>query len=193
MIRKLNQLINSSIGFSILLIILGIVLIIFPKTSLEIISYLISTLLIINGIYLIILEFGTTFRYIPLDTSLNGILSILFGIIMLIYPNMLSIIIPIILGTYFIIASIFKIKLAMHLKNIEKSPWLLTLLLAILSTICGIVLIMNPMNSSITLTLIAGVMLMIYSISDIIDMLVFKKHLNNLVKHLKKSFKIIEE
>ena len=193
MVRKLNKLINSSIGFSILFIILGITLIMFPKTSLEIISYIISVLLIINGIYLIILEFQAGSRFVPLDTSLSGILSILFGIIMLIYPNMLTIMIPVILGTYFILASIFKIKLAIGLKNMENAPWLLSLILAILSIACGLILIIDPISSSITLTLFAGIMIIIYSISDIIDMIVFKKNIKKIEKYFKKNINIIEE
>lgn len=193
MITKLKKIINSSIAISCLLIILGIVLILFPKTSLSVLAYIISALLIINGIYLIVLEIRLRSKWIPIDTMLAGILSILFGSIMLIYPEMLRILVPVALGTWFILTSIFKIRLACTLKNIEGAPWILTLIMAILAIICGFILIIDPIRSSITLTLFAGIMMIIYSISDIIDMIVFKKHLNKLVKYFKSNIKIIDE
>lgn len=193
MINKLKKIINSSIVISCLFIVLGIILILFPKTSLDVFAYMISVLLLVNGIYLIVLEIKLRSRWIPIDTMLAGILSILFGIIMIIYPEMLRILVPVVLGTWFILASIFKIRLACSLRNIEGAPWILTLVMAILAIICGLILIIDPIGSSITLTLFAGIMMIIYSISDIIDMIVFKKHLNKLVKYFKNNIKIIDE
>lgn len=193
MLHKLNKWINSSIAISCVFIILGILLLLFPKTSLNIFSYITSALLILNGIYLVVLEIKMRNRYIPIDTLLIGILAILFGVIMLIYPDMLQIMIPVILGTWFILASIFKIRLALSLKRIEGTPWILTLFMAILSILCGIILIIDPITSSITITLFSGIIMIIYAISDIIDMVLFKKHINKLVKYFKSNIKIIEE
>lgn len=193
MLNKLKKVINSSIGISCLFMILGIVMILFPKTSLNVLSISISLLLILNGIYLIILEIKMRDRWMPVDTLLVGILAILFGIIMFIYPEMLQVIIPVVLGTWFILTSIFKIRLALFLRNIENTPWVLTLVMSILSILCGAILIIDPITSSITITLFSGIMIIIYSISDIIDMIVFKKHINSLVKYFKSNIKIIDE
>lgn len=193
MIKKLNNFINSSILVSILFILLGIIMILFPKTSLTIFAYLIAILLIINGIYLIILDSRMRNLFIPIDTFLSGILSTLLGIIQIIYPNTLKIIIPITLGTYFIASSIVKMRLALSLKEFGNSSWMLTLILAILSIICGIILILNPTITSITITLFSGIMMIIYAISDIIDMVLFKKHIKEINKHFQKQIKIIDE
>lgn len=193
MLNKLKKMINSSIGVSCLFMILGIVMIVFPKTSLNVLSISISILLILNGIYLIILEIKMRNRWMPIDTLLTGILAILFGIIMFMYPEMLQIMIPVILGTWFILTSIFKIRLALFLRNIENTPWVLTFVMAILSILCGAILIIDPISSSITITLFSGILIVVYSISDIIDMIVFKKHINSLVKYFKSNIKIIDE
>ncbi len=193
MLRKLNQVINEAIGVSIILMLLGIIFIIFPKMSIEIIAYLIAGIFIINGIYLIILEVYTRDLFFPMDTLINGCLSILFGIILLMYPNIFQVMVPIILGIYFIFSSIFKMRLSLVLKYIDNSSWILTLLMTILSIIAGFILIINPTTSSIALTLFAGITLIIYSISDIIDMFLFKKNINDLIKGFKKNIKIINE
>lgn len=112
---------------------------------------------------------------------------------MLIYPNTLSIIIPIVLGTWVIITSILKLRLAISLRNFKNTPWILILIISILSIICGFILILNPTITSITLTLFIGIMIIVYAISDIIDMIVLKKQVKNLAKYFKENIKIIEE
>ena len=151
MLKKLNQIINEAIGISIIFLLLGIIFLIFPNISIKIIAYLIAIILIGSGIYLTYLEIYTKRFLLPIDTIFNGILSILFGIIILIYPDIFKIMIPIILGTYFILDSIFKLKLVVLLRRINNKNWIVTFLLTILSIICGIILILNPIDSSIAL------------------------------------------
>ncbi len=193
MLKKLNQIINEAIGISIIFLLLGIIFLIFPNISIKIVAYLIAIILIGSGIYLTYLEIYTKSFLLPIDTLLNGILSILFGIIILIYPDIFKIMIPIILGTYFILDSIFKLKLVVLLRRIDNKSWIVTLLLTILSIICGIILILNPIDSSIALALFAGITLIIYSLSGIIDMILFKKNIHDLTKVFKENIKIIEE
>lgn len=193
MLKKLNQIINEAIGISIIFLLLGIIFLIFPNISIKIVAYLIAIILIGSGIYLTYLEIYTKSFLLPIDTLLNGILSILFGIIILIYPDVFKIMIPIILGTYFILDSIFKLKLVVLLRRVDNKSWIVTLLLTILSIICGIILILNPIDSSIALALFAGITLIIYSLSGIIDMILFKKNIHDLTKVFKENIKIIEE
>ena len=54
MIEKLNKFLYSSIIISILMFVLGMMFIIFPQMSFETITYILSVVLIINGIYFII-------------------------------------------------------------------------------------------------------------------------------------------
>ncbi len=193
MLKKFNQIINEAIGISIIFLLLGIIFLIYPNISIQVVAYLIAFILIGSGIYLIGLEFTNRIIFFPMDTLFNGIISVILGTIILIYPNIFQTIIPIMLGTYFILDSIFKLKVATFLRRIDNTSWILTLLLTILSIICGIVLIANPLDSSIAIALFAGIILIVYSITGIIDMLLFKKNIHDLVKEWKKNIKIIEE
>ena len=193
MLKKFNQIINEAIGISIIFLLLGIIFLIYPNISIQVVAYLIAFILIGSGIYLIGLEFTNRIIFFPMDTLFNGIISVILGTIILIYPNIFQTIIPIMLGTYFILDSIFKLKVITLLRRIDNTSWVLTLLLTILSIICGIVLIANPLDSSIAIALFAGIILIVYSITGIIDMLLFKKNIHDLVKEWKKNIKIIEE
>ena len=54
MLQKINKFLNSSIVMAILTLLMGLIFIIFPKTSFETITYIIAAILIINGVYFII-------------------------------------------------------------------------------------------------------------------------------------------
>ena len=168
-------------------------MVIIPKMSLEILGVILSVILIINGVILMITDIKLNNNFIPVDMLPASMLSILLGIMMLIYPNILSIIIPLMLGTWFIMTSIFKIRLTLYLSKIQNTPWLLLMLISILSIVCGFILILNPIDSSVAITLFIGIVIIVYAISDIINMIVLKRNLNKLTKYFKENIKIIEE
>lgn len=196
MLKKINKYFNLSITASILFIILGIIILIFPRISLSVFSYLIGISAILLGIYLISLEirYGSIFTLI--DTSLSGILSILVGIIILIYPKTVAIFIPIVLGIWFIMSSFMKLRISHYLKYISNSLYLSTLIMNILSIICGIIFIINPLTSSTVITIYIAILLIIYSISNLSEIIILKKNINDIDKYLQKEFKeykIIDE
>ena len=95
MLKKLNKFLNSSIAMAILMLLMGLIFIIFPKTSFETITYIIAVILIINGIYFIV-EKNNTYLF-PGFLSL-GIIELLAGIVILINPNIVKTLFPILIG-----------------------------------------------------------------------------------------------
>ena len=92
---------------------------------------------------------------------------------------------PILIGIVMITKSSLDIRLSLSLKNIKGSNWLLLFICAILSVICGIIIIINPNLGSIAITTYVGIVLTIYSITNIIDTIIFKKYINDIVKVFK--------
>lgn len=182
MLKKLNKFLNSSIAMAILMLLMGLIFIIFPKTSFETITYIIAVILIINGIYFIV-EKNNTYLF-PGFLSL-GIIELLVGTIILINPNIVKTLFPILIGIVMITKSSLDIRLSLSLKNIKGSNWLLLFICAILSVICGIIIIINPNLGSIAITTYIGIVLTIYSITNIVDTIMFKKYINDIVKVFK--------
>ena len=185
MIKKINNYINLSILTSILFIVLGVTTMIFSKTMLNVLNYCLSIMTIISGIYLIILEIRTKNNLITIDSSLFGILLIVLGIIVFVHPNSVATLIPIGLGIWFIISSFAKLRFTSVLRNENTSLWILTLFMNFLAIICGFIFIFNPLSSSTIITSTIGLLIVIYSISDICEMIVFKKNVNKIAKFLK--------
>ncbi len=187
MLQKINRYVNYALIEALLFAIMGLVAIFYPKTSLTILSYILASVLVINGTLLLIMDFKVKEDLIPIYNFPSGILSTLLGVILLLYPEILKIIIPVTIGIWFITTSIFKIKFALSIRQIEKAPWLVTFIMSILIIICGIVLIANPITSTITIVILSGIMVLVYSITDIVNMMIFKEQVNNIVKYFEKK------
>ena len=189
MIKKINKFVDLSIIASIIFTIIGLCLIIFPDVSLNIMSYVIGGLFLIFGIYLFTINYNSL---ILTDMIFFGVMMVLLGVILIVYPKLIAQLIPIVLGIWFITDSIVKIRISLSLKDYDDTPWVLTLILSIISMLCGVVFILHPLASSEVITTFIGALIMIYALSDIIDMLMFKKHINDVVKSFKKNIKVID-
>lgn len=187
MTKKINKYINLSIILSVLFMIVGVLLIIWPKASLDTFAYIIGTILIVYGIYSFIDSFtiNPIFFFFQMVTS---ILSFLLGICVFLNPSIFESIIPIVLGIFFIISGAFSSRLSFVIKNMN-SGFILSIISSILMIICGVILIINPTGTIILITTFIGIMLIVYSISNIIDMSIFKSKVKEIDKYFDKLLK----
>ena len=172
---------------SVLFILLGLGMILFPNISLTVVAYSIAIMFIVLGIYFCVIDY----RFF-LDTLVVGILTLVLGILLLVNPSWLSNLIPMVMGVWFIVDSILKIRISLTCKEYDDVPWVMLLILSIISLICGILFILHPLiTSNIVMTLL-GVIIVVYAISDIADMIVAKKYINEIAKGIKKTISTIE-
>lgn len=167
---------------SCLFLIMGILLLVSPKDILEISSYFIGALLILNGI-LYLCDVGNGFSLF--DPLIMGILSIIFGLVIFIYPTLFINMVPILLGFWFIITGAVKCRLAFILKGVNDGDWVSMLIMAIITIICGFLLVIFPNMGAISITIVLGVLLVVYSIDSIINGLIVKKKVKDIAKALK--------
>lgn len=174
--KSMNRTLWISIISSIIFILLGIILVSHPETSLVIMSYTVCILLGANGVYQLIMGYTNTTLSL-FDGFSGGILSIILGILILVKPDTLSIVIPIAIGLWFIISSSYKLRIALALRSMNESIWLLLFVMAILMMLCGIILILNPLSGMVAITRMIGILIMIYSIIDIVEAVMIKKNM----------------
>lgn len=171
---------KSSLFTSIILFILGILLIFESEATITTISYIIGAILVAAGTFAFV-------RYIRnnrngYDTSgidiLYGIVTVILGVIIITNPHAIASIIPIVLGIAIIISSAIKIQYAFDLKNSGNDLWKTTMIIAIVSTVCGIILLFNPFAGAVLIMRIVGIFIIIYSILDIVSTLIIKKNVD---------------
>lgn len=187
MLKSINKYLNESILLSILFGVIGIILIIWPETSLDTFAYIIGGSLIVYGTYNFIDSF-TINPIFGLSQMITSILSFIFGASIFFNTSIFESLIPIVLGMFFIINGSFKARMSFVLKKIDNS-WVLSLVTSIIMIICGIILILNPISTAIMITSIIGIILLVYGISDIIDMFIIKSRIKDFTKCFEKIFK----
>ena len=183
--KVLNKLMIGSIVMSAILALLGIVLLVVPDISWIVISYTLATLLIVGGIYLLFFGYKDVLGIRVFDGVTPGIISFLLGLIIFLRPIAFAPLVPLILGVWFITTGAIRIRLAMSLRMVKDEMWFVTLLMALLTLACGLLLIFNPLTSILLLTQVVGIITIIYALADIIDVVIFKTKLEK----FKKAFK----
>ena len=179
---------TSIILSSIAAFVIGLIMVVAPGISLQTIGIVAGIYIIIHGIVLIALAFSAHMAYVPFYGVMSGLLSIILGIILLAMPGILSTVFAIALGIWIILSSINIISIAITTRK-EYSNWGLLLLLGIIDLICGIIILFNPFASSISIVVLGGVIIMVHSIINIVDMIVIKKNVKDITKAVEASFK----
>ena len=168
---------KSSFVTSLCLILLGIFLLLKPETTISLISYLLGLFVGIIGISGIVKHFKNKNQTFNLDLS-YGIICLIISMILIFNTKALASIIPSIIGIFIIINSTMKIQYTMLFKKQSNTIWISTLVLSIITLLCGIILIFNPFGSAIVVTKLIGIFIIVYSISDLIECYLIKKNLN---------------
>ena len=107
------------------------------------------------------------------------------GIIMLINPNIVKTLFPIVVGISMVVKSALDLRISINLSSVNYKNWLILFICSLLGIICGVYIIVNPGVGSQVITTYVGIVIMVYAISNIIDTIIFKKNVNEIVKLLK--------
>lgn len=171
---------KSSIGTSIILMILGFLLIFQSEATIATISYIAGAILIAAGV-LALIRFVKNSKEATSTLSLDilyGVVTVILGVIVIMNPHAIASILPIVLGIAIIINSASKLQYAFVLKNDNNNLWKATMTIAIISTICGVVLLFNPFAGAVLIMKIVGIFILVYSVLDIVSTTIIKKNVD---------------
>ena len=172
---------TSVILLSILAILLGIALIAYPGISLVALGIAVAAYLIVHGITLIVLDIRAWRLYLPFNGLLPGIVCVILGVLLAKYPGDIAFYIGIAVGLWIIVSGIDGIRFSAALKG-TGAPWVLMIIINIIDIIIGCLVIYSPILSSLSLTVGLGIVLIIHSIINIIDMIIVKKNVKEAEK-----------
>lgn len=183
----LKELKNSYIVTSLLYMVMGIILFLYPDKSLRFVCYTFGTIILLFGVIKIIGYFrdskaGFEFR-------IDLMIGIVFGVVggfLLWQSDIVISILPVVLGIYIAFDSIANIRQALALKRVGYERWWNMLILAVIMVILAAIMIFNPFGTmALTVMFIGGVFLF-RGISNLLS-IAFTNHT------LKKFHKIVRE
>jgi len=168
--RFMTKFLKSSLISSITLLIISLFLFFETEATIITISYIIGSILIAIGTITII-------KYINnLKSGIRNELDIVYGvgmgilgIIVISNPKGLASIIPFILGIIMIITSATKLQISLDIMRKNEGKMTTSSILLLMTCICGVVLIFNPFSGAKLLAKIIGIIILIYSILDIVS------------------------
>lgn len=166
--NKIRNVKWAYIALSITFIIIGFSLMIWPEISAVTICIIIGIALIFHGITKLMGYFSKDPYHLVFQFDLAlGILTILFGIVLIIHPNYIITLLPIMIGLFIMINSVFKLQTSFDAKRFGMSKWWVMLTLSIVSALFGFLIVINPFEGANLLMEIMGLSLVIDGIQNL--------------------------
>lgn len=155
---------------SVVMIIAGIVLFLFPSTTQNTIANVIAIVLVINGIIKIVGYFragraGGDGLNEYSSGLITGILSIVFAVLV---SKVLISIIPIILGLFVLISGLIKLEQGIQLIRSKRGNSIWVMILAAITIVVGVLAIFNPFRTGNILLQVIGAGLLFGGVTDLI-------------------------
>lgn len=177
-IRKMNI---TSIIFSIIFILIGTFLLARPEDAIHLVSYALGIILIVWGVISVITFFTDKESQNYLDFGfIVGVFVLIFGIIILVKPDTIASIIPLLLGIWMLINGVTKLSYSLTLNN-NKSA-LSSIIISLIIVLLGILLIINPFQGAKKIVQILGISILVYSILDLIECFSIKRVMKKVKK-----------
>lgn len=170
-VKKMNM---TSIIFSIIFILIGAFLLARPDDAIHLVSYALGIILLLWGLISMVQFFTDKQSQNYLEFGfIVGVFVFIFGIIIIIKPETIASIIPLLLGIWMLINGVTKLSYALTLNKNKNAAG--SIIISVLIVILGILLIFNPFAGAKTLVQILGIIIIIYSILDLAECLAIKK------------------
>lgn len=173
----------SASAESLITIALGILLIIWPETVIQILAYIIGVFFIIKGGYQIANYFIVKGQRDFFNNDLLfGVISLLVGITALILGEDLASVFRIVIGIWVIYEALTRINIATKLAAAEINSWRYVLVLAILMLILGFIITFTEG----AVTVIVGWMMIATGFIGIVGDVMFIQHINQIIDKVTK-------
>ena len=157
----------KNILWDILMIAIGVVLILFPGTAIDISIKVIGVILIVAGAAGVVLGIKGQGAY-QVYTMGGAVVSVASGVVCLVQPGIIKSILPLIMGIVILITGLFNIANAFSAKRAGASKWLVSLILAFITVICGVVILLNLDGTADLLVCIIGVVFVYNGVSMLV-------------------------
>ncbi len=180
--KTIKKFINASIITEVAFILLGLVFIIWPGVSLDIIRWIISIFCLAVGAYFIALDFTKEHKFMIFSESMLGTLLVILGVVFAVKPGIMTIF-PVVLGAWFVVSAVSSCRVAADLKG---SPaFMPTLIAAVLSILAGILLMINPWEGSEMMMMFVGIVVVVHAASSLVDMVILKRNIKTVERKVK--------
>lgn len=189
----MSKFMRSSIFGSIALAILGVFLFIESELTIVSIAYVIGAVLIGIGIVAMLKYISNINKNIKNEIDIiYGTVTVILGIIVISNPKAIASIIPFVLGIIIVLSSATKLGYGFELRKMNSDLWVGTVVISLITMLCGILLIFNPFAGAKFILRVVGALIFVYAVLDIISTFRIRKTIKPVKKAIKDNTKIVE-
>lgn len=160
---------NSMFLASLIYMVLGLVLLFFPRLTTELLCTVVGVLLLAYGgttIFSFFRRKDSTSSFSMVAELILGVLSALVGIFFLTRSDLIISIIPVILGLYILIDALVNLKRGLDMRSYGYAGWTTTLVMSVLSLVFGLLILRHPFGIGLALWRVIGGVFLYQGISD---------------------------
>ncbi len=168
----------SSSLLSVLSILLGIILVAFPETTMITICYIFAGCLLLVGLYYVVAYFRKDLMeaYYQFDLVI-GMVILVIGICIIWKVDAVISMIPMFMGIVIFANGIVKLQHSIDLKRANFSGWIYVLIFALLCIAISIVLLLEPKSMAAIFTRMVGIGFVFSGVTDLITMFFLTKQI----------------
>ena len=147
---------------SIAYIIIGMMLLIMPQTSLLWICYAFGAVVLVTGIvcliqYARIRGTGFTAPFM----LVGGVITAGLGIFTLAKPQVVASFLPAVFGIFILVDGLSRVGTAIDLAKRKGQKWWVLLLLSVVSVALGVLLVLHPFDAAVSVVMVCGILLIV--------------------------------
>lgn len=159
---------SAYVAMSVIMLILGLVLVIWPEMSLSALCFIVGIVLLIFGVVKLVSYFSKDLYRLAFQFDLAlGIFTLIFGIILIVHPENIVMLLPVIMGVLILLDGVFKIQTAMDARRFGMERWWAIMLLAVVTAIFGLLLVIRPFEGAVTVMILLGITLMVDGVQNL--------------------------
>lgn len=184
--KRINKILKGQIVTSVLYTALGLCFILMPVNTVNIIcKFVFGVLLILAGVYHILIYIMEKMNATLLDL-LSGGMILVIGIFLFYNPQIVVKLLPVLLGTFVLVDSIWVLKGSLVLKKRDRGEWKVLLIGSLIFIGFGIAMIINPFDMVKYTVIFAGCVMLANGVADFVFLILMKRG-------MKLAEKVVEE
>lgn len=166
---------NHGVLLSIVMIVLGLLLALWPGHVMTTALTILGIALLVGGALLIYSWYNGRARSSSVITLSEGILMVVAGLVVLIAPKFLISIVPFVVGALITLNGVFNLAQSLDQRRWNYSRWTMSLVVAILTIVLGVLIMLNPFSTMESLVMAIGIIIIYNGISNLLIELGYRK------------------
>lgn len=164
---------NSLVLTSLLYVVLGLLLLLFPGLSLGLARLLVGGVTLIYGVVRIVsyVKGGQQDSF----ELFIGVLLALLGLFLLAFMQFFMALVPFVLGVYILVDSIGAVKRSLDMRALGYRRWWLSCLVAGVLAVCGLVMVFDPFSTLEGLVMFIGLGFLFDGVYTLVNTLLFER------------------